>query len=836
MFKCDRLGWLFLLSGCFWSVLASLATAQVTPDNTLNNENSTVTPNVTVKDAQADLIEGGAIRDNNLFHSFSEFNVGEGNAVYFANPDGVANILTRVTGNNVSNIFGTLGVDGAANLFLLNSNGIVFGENSVLDVNGSFLATTAESYILNEAGTKFSASNPDTAPLLDINLTPGLQMGSNPGQISVNGNGHRLIGGVFFPLQNNSPAPGLEIDRGHTLSLIGGEIELNGGIIKTAGGNIELTSVKQGKVAIDFDAAGEILDISQVEEFGDIKLSNRAFLDASGVFTGNINLKGNNIDLKDASAAIIQNLGFEPSGKLQAWAANSINLSGSVRNAPDTTTPQGNITGVTSSRFTTETIGIGKSGDILISGNNLSLDDGSSISARSFTNAATGDLNISFDGQIEINSSSTLNPTIPTLVSTTIFNSGNSGEINITAQDISFSNGGTISSFNFGSGKGGNIDIQVTNEFMIDGFDPIVLNPSALSSIAYRTGNSGKINVDAGRLSLLDGGRISSSTLAEGNGGQVTVNASDYIKISGTAPNKIFESSIASDAEVVDSALQQLLRVPEIPSGNSGNIILDTPQLVISDGGSVAVSNKGLGDSGNIMIASDRISLNDNASITAFSTSGKGGNIDLDLKSSLQLNNNSAVTAETTGNFADNSSRVNGGNIKIDTDIVTLSNQSQINANALQGNGGNITLTTQGLFVSNDSSISASSEFGLDGDVEVESINGDRPIELAKLSTDTIEATERVTTGCNSNSDFAIIGKGGLPNNPTQNLRGQATWQDLRLPRFSSNAPSTAKDISPATIIEAQTWQVNSAGRIELMAISSDNSRPNFNNHQCKSN
>ncbi|MCC0175656.1 hypothetical protein I4641_01505, partial [Waterburya agarophytonicola K14] len=85
----------------FIFLLTYSVSAQVIPDNSLGSESSIVNPDVTVQDTLADLIEGGAIRGNNLFHSFSEFNVSDGAAVYFANPDGIANILTRVTGNNV---------------------------------------------------------------------------------------------------------------------------------------------------------------------------------------------------------------------------------------------------------------------------------------------------------------------------------------------------------------------------------------------------------------------------------------------------------------------------------------------------------------------------------------------------------------------------------------------------------------------------------------------------------------------------------------------------------------------------------------------------------------
>lgn len=103
--------------------------AQLIPDNTLGAENSIVPPQ-----GVRNLIEGGARRGSNLFHSFIEFNVGNQQQVYFANPSGVANILTRVTGSNVSKIFGTLGVEGMANLFLINPNGIIFGAGAKLDI------------------------------------------------------------------------------------------------------------------------------------------------------------------------------------------------------------------------------------------------------------------------------------------------------------------------------------------------------------------------------------------------------------------------------------------------------------------------------------------------------------------------------------------------------------------------------------------------------------------------------------------------------------------------------------------------------------------------------
>ena len=101
-----------LFSLIFLTWVPQTATAQIVPDSTLGTENSIVD-----RDGNRDTINGGAIRNTNLFHSFQEFSVGIGREAYFANPNSIVNIFSRVTGNNISNIQGVLGVLGDANLF-----------------------------------------------------------------------------------------------------------------------------------------------------------------------------------------------------------------------------------------------------------------------------------------------------------------------------------------------------------------------------------------------------------------------------------------------------------------------------------------------------------------------------------------------------------------------------------------------------------------------------------------------------------------------------------------------------------------------------------------------
>ncbi len=164
-FACGALGLL---------ITESRALAQLNPDASLS---TIVTPAGVVNGQQSDRILGGSSKGSNLFHSFTDFNVAALRGVYFIAPSGTANILTRVTGTGRSQINGTLGVLGNANLFLINPNGISLGSGAKLAMAGSLFLSTARA-IAFEDGTSFSTSPSQT--LLSVSVPIGLQYGQTP--------------------------------------------------------------------------------------------------------------------------------------------------------------------------------------------------------------------------------------------------------------------------------------------------------------------------------------------------------------------------------------------------------------------------------------------------------------------------------------------------------------------------------------------------------------------------------------------------------------------------------------------------------------------------------
>ncbi|MEM9164973.1 MAG: filamentous hemagglutinin N-terminal domain-containing protein, partial [Cyanobacteria bacterium P01_F01_bin.4] len=189
------------------------ATAQIMPDSTLGTESSVVNPGGIVPGGPGILIEGGAARGGNLFHSFNEFNVNNGQRVYFADPAAIENILTRVTGENGSFIDGVLGVDGLANLYFLNPNGVIFGPNAQLDIPGSFVTSTGNSFSFAD-GSEFSAL-PTAGEALTVSVPLGVQFNDQAqgeikqgGSLAVGAGKSLTLFGETVTVQGELTAPG----------------------------------------------------------------------------------------------------------------------------------------------------------------------------------------------------------------------------------------------------------------------------------------------------------------------------------------------------------------------------------------------------------------------------------------------------------------------------------------------------------------------------------------------------------------------------------------------------------------------------------------------------
>jgi filamentous hemagglutinin family protein len=801
--------------------------AQIVQDTTLNS-NVTTQGNITT-------ITNGTQAGNNLFHSFDQFSVSNGNTAYFNNTTDIQNIISRVTGLSTSNIEGTIQANGTASLFLLNPNGIIFGSNASLDIGGSFLASTASSLLFAD-GTEFSATAHQTTPLLTISVPMGLQFNGAAGSIRNQSTVTRV------DAAGSEYAVGLQVQPGKTLSLVGGEVVLEGGYLTAEAGRIELGGVAgTGWVSLNPTAQGWVLGYEGVQNFEDIRLSQGASVDTSGQGSGGIQVQARRVILTEGSQIISRNVGSEPGGTLTVTASDSVELSGT------------SLDGRKSGLFTiTEA---GRAGNITINTRQLIVQNQAFISTEA-RSAATG------GGTLTVIATESVSLTDGYLLTQTL-GFGNAGDLMIETGQLVVRDGAVVSASTFGQGKGGDIRVNASS-VDIFGVGSRGIS-SGLLTITSSAGQGGNITVDTRGFRLANGALLNAFTRGEGNGGNIIVNTNTFAAVNGgqlvtttraTSPNGGNAGDIivnATDSIILSGSdrtfAERIAQFPtrvanegaasglfanttEASTGHGGDVTLNTRQLNVTDDARVTVSSLGTGNAGNLLIIAPSLVKLDQGTLSA-ETAGEGGNVTIEQVGSIQLRNNSLISAQADGSG-------NGGNITIDTDTLAALENSNITANAFDGKGGNVRITTQGLFLSSDSEITASSERGIDGVVEINRPDVDPNQGLTNLPTEVVDASNQIDQTCaaggavaSGQSHFVITGSGGLPDSPNEALSPDAVWEDLRFVEnrkqsvsqqtvpvealaATNNQPTTNN--RQRTIVEAQGWVLNQKGEVVLTA------------------
>ncbi|MEH2247749.1 S-layer family protein [Nostoc sp.] len=376
-------------------------------------------------------------------------------------------------------------------------------------------------------------------------------------------------------------------------------------------------------------------------------------------------------------------------------------------------------------------------------------------------------------------------------------------------------------------GNGGNVTVNVADRLTLTGINQFTKAPTVLGTNTLGNGIARDVTIQTNHLVIQDGASISTITQATGNAGALTIQANDIL-IEG---KNILSSAIAASAPIIDKTARQFYGLPDAPTGNAGRLSITTKRLTVRDDAYVNLTNSGTGNAGQLSIQADQVSL-DNGRIRASTASGQGGDINLDVANLLLLRHGSTITTKAGGNG-------NGGNITINTPLIVGLENSDIIANAFEGKGGNIQISTQGIFglkyrprLTSENDITASSEFGVNGNVQITSPDVDPNSGLIQLPGNLVDPSQQIATGCASHqgSRFVATGRGGIPQNPNQQLTSDVydglhlrTWDDLRdLSAYRKTSAGTAQTPpSPKVLVEATTWHRNAQGKVELIAAHS---------------
>ena len=669
----------------------------------------------------------------------------------------------------------------------------------------------------------------------------------NNGGIAVNANNFSLAGtsGLLAGIAQGagsakSRAGDIDLDITETITISDGSFISNFLSEKSVGegGNIHITAsslslIDSARIDSITDGQGNAGDIN-IEATDSISVTNKSLMQTDTFRSGN----AGDINIESENAAI---------------SFKGVETGVSTRVAPGARGQGGNIN-IEARELTMTTKGDSNKVGALLQASTFGQGDAGNIAIKADK--------IVFDGAV----SGTLSAVVETGI-------GQGGNIDIQARSLSIKNGASIFTGTEGQGDAGNISIAASDSLVISGTAPYPTladgkTAGGFASALYTAtdegaiGRGGDIRINTNDLQLTDGGVLSGRSRSSFPGGNITVNAktleitggsqilttafqqgtagdiilniSDNIDISGSDPN--YKNRFNSVAK----KLEELKELEEVEEQVTAEEIIDP---ISPESGIYAnTTSSSTGDGGNISINSEQLNISDEGRISVATLgNGDGGNIFLQTQDLLTLRNNSQISAE-------GETRSNGGNITIDTDFVIASpnENSDIVTKAFEGEGGDIDINADSLFgieerIATDGNetndIDASSEFGLSGTVEINTPDVDRDRDLVQLPTQPTQT--QIVSACTPDnrkeqSEFVIKGRGGLPSSPESVLdsdRVEVDWV-RRSPQQNSSKITNPTSTQPAPIIEAQGWMVD-GNEIVLVANNSQN-KSWQNSPQCK--
>ncbi|MEK8015342.1 MAG: filamentous hemagglutinin N-terminal domain-containing protein, partial [Candidatus Parabeggiatoa sp.] len=709
--------------------------AEITTDGTLGSRAHLPGPDYQIR---ADL---GQQHGGNLFHSFQDFNLSSPESATFSGPNNVSNVISRVTGGNPSNIDGLIrSTIPNADMYFLNPNGIMFGPNAQLDVQGSFHASTADYLGLGENG-RFDARNPSDSILTVAPVEAFGFLDNIVAPISKEGRGE------IIEADWDANPVGLNVLKGKTLSLIGGSIEIKKGtFFKTNNAilpiRLPMLSAPEGQInLIGVASSGEVVpteagffDVSSFSQLADIKISDNALIKLNSEGSGNLFIRSGQFSISD-SQIDAEVLDYQEGGTIDiqankiALTNTDINGNGSAHlylKASDSIIIRRNDNVMVGlylkggdvlleakevvmdhAAINANTARVkNKTGSITIHADNLLLNRGA-LAAATFTTSQAGHINLQVKEHLNITNNS--------LIATITFGSGNAGNIVIKAHDINIENS-RLRTTSYGRGSSGNIAIHASGQMIIAGSTPrgeasgLISMTTARYSTLYteQLSEQGSITIEAEQLILKDGGIILTSSLSDrrsqrGATGHISIHVNGSVELSGV--NHYGETS-----EGFGSGIYAISDGLESQSGDNGHIILQAGHLTITEGAVIKTSTRGNAKSGDIDVqVNGTVQISGNTEKIPLNLPRNAQLVYLDQFSPMSYNQSQSGIYATSENATPSAAA--SGNITLKAQQLILTDKGQISTSSAGGNvAGQIIIDVEKLSLERDARITSASQ------------------------------------------------------------------------------------------------------------------------------
>ncbi|WP_293678416.1 filamentous hemagglutinin N-terminal domain-containing protein [uncultured Phenylobacterium sp.] len=638
--------------------------------------------NVT-QSGQVFTVDGGTLAGANLFHSFSQFSLGQGATAQWTRAGDAAavrNVINRVTGGQASTIAGTIDSTALPNasFFFINPAGIVFTAGAVVNVPGAAYFSTAGELRLAD-GARFAVAAPDGSTLSmaapesfgfvggqgAISLE-GVRDTFTPGAVaalSLTASDVRVDGSQFFVSGLDLIAVGggaATVGLADPLAGAGGAgaVEIQDSLIATTPGAGVSRPLRVGGGTVSLNGATLASDTGGPTRGGDVlvqagvvRLSNSGTIGAAtrGVARGgDVSILAGDIQ---ATGGILYTLADQGDGGRLSLDADTITL-----------------TDVT---LSSNAAGAGVGGDIEVVAGTLLGTNVIAIS-QGFGAGAGGDVILAAE-DLEL---------VEAVGITGALGAGSPGDVAILGDRISISGG------SYGSSPGG---ATASGNLTIAGDTSLEIFGSILTASTFSDEAAGVITLRAPDL-YLGGVFIDSNSFAGGAAGQVTVDGGDIVFDEVRLEAESQGAITGDQGRVRISASGDILfRLSDITSASrgqaqggvvevsGGNVTLDDTRInsdTFGDGDGGAVSIKATGDfrMSNGAISSDAVVF-----------TGDAGDVTVEA-GSIHLDFSAAITSDTFDQGA-------AGNVTIRAGEILLEDGATIRSTAQEGTGGSGTVS-----------------------------------------------------------------------------------------------------------------------------------------------
>lgn len=759
-------------------LLPGMAVAQISTDGSLGAAEQLNGPNFTIP---AGL---GQQAGNNLFHSFGQFNLQDGQSATFQGPASIANIVSRVTGGQPSSIDGALVSDiPGADFFFINPAGIVFGPNASVAVGGALHLSTASSVRMAD-GQVFRA---DSATGGGLSVAPVSAFGfdsADASAIVINGTGS---------IVNGASTTGIHAANGESLTLSAGAIALDPGVqvqdgvghatLTTLGGSITLSAVGEpaelpvvpapgggvaggpvvlggAAVIVGVDSAGIVINGSQVDLTGEAQVQSIGANNTAGP----IQVTANTITVQDGASILSNSFGPGGSADIRLTASDLILL----RLSGETNISGTGTQGITNFAAETNT---GQTGGITLQAARIAVDGAFNVLDTASAGAtASGAIRLEAGDSIRLNNL--------LLNSGSVSGAADAGNITVlspllTLGNVVFFAGSSTTTNSNGAGRAGRVEIQA-GDAQLSGVQIDVssgslgnagelilaagtaqITSTQIDASASQAGSPGSIQIEAGeRIGMVDSFLLASAD------GTVTQSASPRSVLVRAPLVELVTSGIfagasgqATSGQVAVSGEQVTLTGAAVTGESRGNqpgatVSVTGSRAVVLDGSVVSTLARSNGAGGDIRITGGEIRMT-GANLEG-GTNGAGDSGAVIVQgSSLTLADRSGIVSASQSPVVDGQidfSQIpagNAGEIRIEmTGNVLLAGQSLVSsATSGTGVGANIIINASQLRLDSGSSVSAdsfSSSVGADaGAISVTLTDSMTLVGASSLSTQT---------------------------------------------------------------------------------------------------